>query len=99
MEKKGVVIGRVERVPLIRCGEMCCWDWGRMVLPESRSDRSGEHDCVRVNQVIGNAAVGIFYGEVKVVVDGLFQKGFNSPIRRVNECGFLEQWVGFLDCF
>ena len=78
---------------------MCCWDWSGMVFPESRSDRSGEHDCVRSNQVMCDAVIRIFDGEAQVVIDSLIRKGLDSPIRRVNECGLLEQWVGFLNCF
>ena len=86
-------------MPLVGRGDMCRWDWSGMILPESRSDRSGEHDCVRGNQVVGDAAVGIFYGETQVMVDGVLRECLDSPIRRVDKCGFLEQWVGFLDCF
>ena len=84
---------------LVRLSDMSCLNWGRMVLPESWSDRSGEHDCIRFNQVIGDAAVGIFYGEAEIMVDGVLRERLDSPVRRMDECGFLEQWVGFLDCF
>ena len=86
-------------MPLVGRGDMCRWDWSGMILPESRSDRSGEHDCIRDNQVVGDAAVGIFYGEAQVMIDGVLRECLDSPIRRVDECGLLEQWVGFLDCF
>ena len=78
---------------------MCCWDWGRRILPESRSDRSGEHDCLRCNQVMGDAVVGIFDGKAQVMVDGFLRESLDSPIRRMDKCGILEQWVGFLNCF
>ena len=57
---------------------MCCRDWGRKILPESRSDHSGEHDCFQSNQVMSDAVIGIFYGEAQVVVDGFleFRRGF-----------------------
>ena len=70
-----------------------------MILPESRSDRSGEHDCFRSNQVVSDAVVGIFDSKAQIVVDGLIRKSFYCPVRRVNKCGFLEQWVGFPNCF
>ena len=63
--------GEGESEPLIRQGEMCCWNWSRMVFPESRSDRCGKHDCFWINQVVGDAVVGIFDGRAQVVVDGL----------------------------
>ena len=86
-------------MPLVRRSDMCRWNWSGVVLPESWSDRSGKHDCVRLNQVIGDAVVGIFYGEAEIVVDGVLRECLDSPIRRMNESGFLEQWVGFLNRF
>ena len=80
---------------LVRWGGMCRWDWSGMVLPESRSDRSGEHDCLRGNQVISDAIVRVFDGKAQVVVDCFLRECLDSPIRRVNECDFLEQWVRF----
>ena len=85
-------------MPLIRRGEMCCWDWGRRILPESRSDRSGEHDCFRSNQVMSDAVIGIFNGKAQIVINGFLWEGLDSPIRRVNKGDILEQWVGFLHC-
>ena len=67
--------------------------------PESRSDRSGEHECFRSNQVMGNAIIGIFEGKTQVVVDCFLQECLDSPIWRVDEGDILEQWVGFLYCF
>ena len=60
---KGHDIDKVESVPLVRRSEMCHWDWSGGILPESRSDCSGEHDCLRGNQVMGDVEVGIFDGE------------------------------------
>ena len=88
-----------ESVPLIRWCEMCCRDWGRRILPESRSDRSGEHDCFRRNQVMSDAVIGIFDGKSQVMIDSFLREGLDSPIRRVNKGDLLEQWVGFLNCF
>ena len=70
-----------------------------MVFPESRSDRSGENDCFGSNQVMSDAVIRVFNSKTQIVVDGLIREGLNSPIRRVNKCGILEQWVGFLNCF
>ena len=61
-------------MPLVGRGDMCRWDWSGMILPESRSDQSGEHDCIRNNQVISDAAIGIFYGEAQVVIDGVLRE-------------------------
>ena len=85
-------------MPLIRRSEMCRWDWSGRVLPESRSDRSGEHDCLGGNQVIGDAVIWIFDGKAQIMVDGFLRESLDGPIRRVDKCGILEQWVGFLDC-
>ena len=85
-------------MPLERRSEICRWDWSGGVLPESRSDRSGEHDCLRCNQVMGDAVIRIFDSKVQVVVDGFLRECLDSPIRRVNEGDILKQWVGFLDC-
>ena len=70
-----------------------------MILPESRSDRSGEHDCLRGNQVVSDAVIGIFDSKAQVVIDSLLRECLDSPIRRVNKGDLLEQWVGFLNCF
>ena len=78
-----------ESVPLMRPGEMCHWYWSGLVLPESRSDRSGEHNCFRSNQFIGDAVIRIFDSKVQVMIDGLLWERLDCPIRRVNECGFL----------
>ena len=85
-------------MPLIRRSEMCRWDWRGGVLPESRSDRSGEHDCLRGNQIMGDAVIRIFNGKAQVVVDCFLRECLDSPIWRVNECDILEQWMGFLNC-
>ena len=77
---------------------MCRRDWSGGILPESRSDCSGEHDCFRSNQVMGNAVIGIFDGEAQVMVNCFLRECLDSPIRRVNEGDILKQWVGFLDC-
>ena len=76
---------------------MCHWDWSGGVLPESRLDRSGEHDCFRSNQVVSDAVIGIFNGKAQVVIDGFLREGLDSPIWRVYKVGILEQWVGLLN--
>ena len=78
---------------------MCRWDWSGMILPESRSDRSGEHNCLRCNQVMSDAVIGIFDGKTQVMIDSFLRECLDSPIRRVNKGNILKQWVGFLDCF
>ena len=55
---------------LVRRVELCRWNWSGGVLPESRSDRSGKHDCLGGNQVMGDAVIGIFDGKAQIVVDG-----------------------------
>ena len=77
---------------------MCRWDWSGRILPESRSDRSGKHDCLRGNQVMSNAVIGIFDGKAQVVVDGFIREGLDCPIRSVDECDILKQWVRFPNC-
>ena len=89
-EKVGLLVRRVE---------LCRWDWSGGVLPESRSDRSGEHDCLRCNQIMGDAVIGIFDSKAQVVVDSFLWECLDSPIWRVDEGDILEQGVRFLDCF
>ena len=88
-----------ESEPLVRRMELCRRNWSGGVLPESRLDHSGEHDCLRCNQVMGDAVIGIFDGKAQVVVDGFLRECLDSPIRSVNECDILEQRVGFLNRF